>query len=100
MPLALRMTGLTCATSASATIAARSRFAAGSSVGDVTFAASSSGPLKPFPNPSVSRSYARRVVSFVGSFPASATPRRNAKNGSARTTRMTSPAIAAVHGRR
>ena len=72
---------------------------ASTSAGDRTSLVTRSGPLKPGPKPWLSKSYARRVVNDVGSFPASATPRRNEKNGTARTTRMTSPPIAAGQGR-
>ena len=99
-PLSLARSTGTAATSRSCWTAARSFSAAARSAGVVASPASSNGPLKPGPKPSVSRSYARRVVNFVGSLPESATPRRSERNGIARISRTRRPPTSAAHGRR
>ena len=99
LPFGLGMGGLTCATSGSRCSAASRRVTAGVAIeADGTSLASRSGPLKPGPNPSLSKSYARRVVNDFGSLPASATPSRNERNGTASRSRMRSPPIATGHG--
>ena len=56
--------------------------------------------MKPAPNPSASRSYARRVVVLVGFEPASLEPRRPQPAGVASTARTSRASASASPGRR
>ena len=80
--------GVTAATPGVASIAVVSWSSSCNAAGSSISTASSSGPLKPGPNPSESRSYARRRVSDVGAVPSSGNPSFIENSGIARTSRI------------
>lgn len=100
-PALLKAAGVTVTTSLSPLIP--SVTVATAAFGSSLFSASTtiiSGPLKPGPKPSDSRSYARRWVVDVGCEPSSGRPSSSWVTGTAIAPRPTTPSSRTVAGRR